>query len=52
MYGKSNLPARCIAETAATFILCLIGAGAAVADAAFGIGGLLYHHVILAGRDS
>ena len=40
-HTNSNLPARCIAEALATGILCFVGAGSVVADAAFGNGGLV-----------
>lgn len=36
-----NLPKKCVAEAVATFMLCFIGAGAIVADAAFNGIGLL-----------
>lgn len=39
-YANTNLPARCVAEALATGILCFVGAGSVVADAAFGNGGL------------
>ncbi len=38
--AEPRVPAVCIAEAVATFILCLVAAGAVVTDAAFGIGGL------------
>lgn len=37
----TDLPKKCVAEALATFLLCFIGAGSIVADAAFGGVGLL-----------